>query len=385
MSEGEIIYKAQGQLGIIALQSAMDIGKKIDIHLKNRRSKKEHFSSTAYLPDSFIIPINEIRFSNGEGKVTLSDSVRGRDVYIICDIGNYSCKYKMFGETTIKGPDEHFQDIKRAISCMQGKSKRITVIMPLLYASRQHRRKGRESLECALALQELERMGINNILTFDVHDPNIQNAVPLASFENVYPTYDIVKSIIEDNENLKIDKNNMIVISPDTGAMDRAIYYSNVLKLDVGMFYKRRDHSKIVDGKNPIVQHEYIGSSVKNKTVLIVDDIIASGESVLDIAYQLKKLGASRILVAATFALFNDGIQKIQEAYEAGFINKIYSTNLTYVSPTVKAEPWYKEVDLSEFLAKIIDYLNYNRSIATLIDATYGIQKLMKKRDRQNF
>ncbi len=279
MSTDQIFTHSNGELGLIVLESCKELGEKINEHIKIKRETDE----------SFLLPSQEIRFSNGEGKVKLSETVRGKDIYILCDVGNHSCTYNMFGIVNHKGPDEHFQDIKRTVSAIRGKAKRITVIMPLLYASRQHKRKGRESLDCALALQELERLGVQEILTFDAHDPNVQNAIPLLSFENLYPTYDILKTIITDEKDIEINKDNMLVISPDTGAMDRAIYYSSVLGVDVGLFYKRRDHSKIVNGKNPIVKHEYMGRPVDNQDVLIVDDMIASGESVLDIARELNQ------------------------------------------------------------------------------------------------
>ena len=311
------------ELGIIALESCRELGEQVNKIIQQKRNTEE----------SLLIPTNEIRFSNGEGKVKLPETVRGKDIYILCDVGNYSCTYKMFGFTNHKGPDEHFQDIKRTVSAIRGKAARITVIMPLLYQSRQHRRKGRESLDCALALQELERLGVDEILTFDVHDPNVQNAIPLLSFENLYPTYDIVKSLISNEDTLSLDKEKLLVISPDTGAMDRAIYYSSVLGVDVGLFYKRRDHSTVVNGKNPIVEHEYMGREVEGKDVLIVDDMIASGESVLDIALELKKRNAKNVYVATTFAFFTEGLEKFNEYYSDGIIAKVYSTNLTYISP----------------------------------------------------
>lgn len=314
------------ELGIIALESCRELGEQVNKIIQQKRNTEE----------SLLIPTNEIRFSNGEGKVKLPETVRGKDIYILCDVGNYSCTYKMFGFTNHKGPDEHFQDIKRTVSAIRGKAARITVIMPLLYQSRQHRRKGRESLDCALALQELERLGVDEILTFDVHDTNVQNAIPLLSFENLYPTYDIVKSLISNEDTLSLDKEKLLVISPDTGAMDRAIYYSSVLGVDVGLFYKRRDHSTVVNGKNPIVEHEYMGREVEGKDVLIVDDMIASGESVLDIALELKKRNAKNVYVATTFAFFTEGLEKFNEYYSDGIIAKVYSTNLTYISPELR-------------------------------------------------
>ena len=364
-----------GQLGIIALESCRELGNKIDGFLQKNR---ENGQGT---PPSFIIPTEEIRFSNGEGKVKLEETVRGKDIYILCDVGNYNCTYEMHGFTNHKGPDEHFQDIKRVVSALGGRARRVTVIMPLLYAGRQHRRKGRESLDCAIALQELERLGVEHIITFDVHDPNVQNAVPLISFENLYPTYEIVKSFIREEKDLSIDKANMIVISPDTGAMDRAIYYSSVLGLDIGLFYKRRDYSKIVGGKNPIVQHEYIGKDVEGMDVLVVDDMISSGESIIDIVKELKRRKAGKIYTATTFALFTEGNKKFNELYENGLIDKVYSTNLTYIPQEVREAKWFKEVDMSKFLAHLIDFINCDKSIKPLIDDTENIKKLMKQKE----
>lgn len=357
------------ELGIIALESCKELGNAIDKYIQNNRNSSE----------SFLIPVEEIRFSNGEGKVKISETVRAKDIYILCDVGNYSCTYKMFGIENHKGPDEHFQDIKRTVAAIRGKAARITVIMPLLYESRQHRRKGRESLDCALALQELERLGVDEIITFDVHDPNIQNAIPLLSFENIYPTYDIVKGIVSYEKSMELDKDKLLVISPDTGAMDRAIYYSSVLGVDVGLFYKRRDHSTIVNGKKPIVQHEYMGRDVAGKDVLIVDDMIASGESVLDIAKELKKRNVRNIYVAATFAFFTEGFEKFDKAYEDGLISRIYSTNLTYIPENLQNKIWFKGVDMSELSARIINRLNHDRSIAKYMDATRIIQSLLSK------
>ena len=356
------------ELGIIALESCRELGNQVNKIIQQKRNTEE----------SFLIPTNEIRFSNGEGKVKLPETVRGKDIYILCDVGNYSCTYKMFGFTNHKGPDEHFQDIKRTVSAIRGKAARITVIMPLLYQSRQHRRKGRESLDCALALQELERLGVDEILTFDVHDPNVQNAIPLLSFENLYPTYDIVKSLISNEDTLELDKEKLLVISPDTGAMDRAIYYSSVLGVDVGLFYKRRDHSTVVNGKNPIVDHEYMGREVEGKDVLIVDDMIASGESVLDIALELKKRNAKNVYVATTFAFFTEGLEKFNKFYSDGIISKVYSTNLTYISPELREAKWFNAVDMSEFLSRVINRLNYGKSIAKYMDATRIIRSLLK-------
>lgn len=355
-------------LGIIALESCKELGDAVDKYIQNVRG----------VDKTFLVSTEEIRFANGEGKVKISETVRGKDIYILCDIGNYSCTYKMFGFINHKGPDEHFQDIKRAVSAIRGKASRITVIMPLLYESRQHRRKGRESLDCALALQELERLGVDEVLTFDVHDPNVQNAIPLMSFENIYPTYDIVKSIISNEKSLDLNKDKLLVISPDTGAMDRAIYYSSVLGVDVGLFYKRRDHSTVINGKNPIVSHEYMGRDVEGKDVLIVDDMIASGESVLDIASELKARNARNVYVATTFAFFTEGLEKFDNYYKDGIISKVYSTNFTYVPQELKDAKWFNEVDMSTFLSRIINRLNHGKSIAKYMDATTVIRSLLK-------
>lgn len=362
-----------GKLGIIALESCKELGDKINERLLEKRKDIE--------PDisSYLIPVTEIRFSNGEGKTILEETVRGKDIFILCDIGNYSCTYEMFEFTNHKSPDEHFQDLKRIISAIGGKARRITVIMPLLFASRQHKRKRRESLDCAMALQELERLGVGDILTFDAHDPTVQNAIPMISFDNIYPTYDIVKTFIKEEKDFHIDKSNMLVISPDTGAMDRAIYYSSVLGLDIGMFYKRRDYSTIVKGKNPIVQHEYIGRCVEGQNILIVDDMIASGESIFDIAKELKNRKAKKVYVAVTFSLFTEGIQKFNEFYEKGLIDKVYCTNLSYLPDNVKVAPWFKEVDMSKFICKLINNLNFDTSISTLLDATAAIKKLLEE------
>ncbi|SHH98497.1 ribose-phosphate pyrophosphokinase [Clostridium collagenovorans DSM 3089] len=367
---------AYGQIGIISLESSKELGEKINSYLIKERNEN-NFDGPSQ--ESYMIPVKEIRFSNGEGKIVLEDTARGKDIYIISDIGNYSCTYEMFGFENHKSPDDHFQDIKRVLSALGGKARRITVIMPLLYSSRQHRRKGRESLDCAIALQELERLGVQDIITFDVHDPNVQNSIPLISFDNLYPTYAIVKALINEEKELINDKNKFLVISPDTGAMDRAIYYSSVLGLDIGLFYKRRDYSTVISGKNPIVQHEYMGRSIEGQNVIIVDDMIASGESIFDIVREVKKRGANKIFVATTFALFTEGINKFNELYESGLIEKVYSTNLTYIPDDIKKSEWLREVDLSSFIANIIYYLNNGMSIQHLLDATEKISKLVNR------
>lgn len=363
-----------GNLGIIALESCKDLGEKIDKILCEKYG-------TSGMCESVLISVDEVRFSNGEGKVVIEESVRGKDIFILCDVGNYSCTYDMFGFKNHKGPDEHFQDIKRVVSALNGRARRVTVLMPLLYEGRQHRRKKRESLDCALALQELERLGVQSIISFDVHDPNVQNAIPLVSFQNLYPTSEIVKKYIDVEEEMILDSSNMIVISPDTGAMDRTIYYSSVLGVDVGLFYKRRDYSKVVGGKNPIVQHEYMGKNVEGLNVLITDDMIASGESVLDIAKELKKRKANKITVATTFALFTEGVESFNKHHAEGTIDKVFSTNLTYIPDSVRNAPWFEEVDLSAYIAQIIDSLNMDKSIAPLLDDATNIKKYLKDKN----
>lgn len=361
-----------GELGLIVMDNCEALGKKINRHIKDMRAGQ------LGLPDTFIIKKKEIRFSNGEGKVFIEQTVRGKDIYILTDIGNYSTTYAMYGYENRKSPDDHIQDLKRVLSAMAGKARRVTILMPLLYASRQHSRKGRESLDCAMALQELERLGVDDILTFDAHDPTIQNAIPLISFENLYPTFDIVKTLLETQESMTENKENTLIISPDTGAMDRAIYYSSVLGYDIGLFYKRRDHSKVVGGKNPIVQHEYIGRDVAGLNILIVDDMIASGESVFDIAIELKKRKAGKIFIATTFALFTEGVDKFNQFYKDGYIDQVYTTNLSYLPEKARQQPWLTEVDMSYYISRVINRLNYDVSISDILDATKGIQDLVK-------
>lgn len=379
MSQKKIDNDFHGELGIIALESARELGKKLDHQLKLDRLAIDLPIANSSLIPSYLIPLEEIRFSNGEGKIKLKGTVRGKDIYVICDIGNYSCTYDLYGFKNHKGPDEHFQDIKRAVSAIGGKANRVTVIMPLLYASRQHRRKGRESMDCALALQELERLGVKDIITFDVHDPNIQNAIPLSSFENLYATYEIVKALLEDEREIIINKGDLLIISPDLGAMDRCVYYSSIMDIDIGLFYKRRDYSTIVAGRNPIVQHEYLGRNVSGKNIIIIDDMISTGESVFDIAQELKKRNANKIFIATTFALFTKGIEKFTQFYDEGIINKVYSTNLTYVPESYKNLEWFHEVDMSKYLAAVIGKLNRDQSIKPIIDSTNKLKKTIQE------
>jgi len=370
-----------GDLGIIALKSSDKLGENLDQCLVTKRKKMSARKDNGIrkAQDSYLIEFKNPRFANGEAKLTLQETVRGKDVYIIADIGNHGCSYEMFGQETPMGPDEHYQDIKRAISAIKGNARRISVIMPMLYASRQHKRKGRESLDCAMALKELNTLGVENIITFDAHDSRVENAVPF-SFENLYPTYEIIEKLLEVESGLEPDEDNMLVISPDTGAMDRALYYAEALKLDVGLFYKRRDQTTIIDGRNPIVKHEYMGGELAGKDVLIVDDMISSGESIMELAEELKKREVRNIYVAVTFALFTEGIKKVGDFHERGLIDNILATNLTYIPPEVEEKDWFTPVDMSDFMATLINRLNFDRPISPMFDATEKIGQLMEER-----
>jgi ribose-phosphate pyrophosphokinase len=370
-----------GQLGIIVHDSCKKLGKKVDDYIVERRKEEIANSSSEYhleeIKDSYIIDSEIIRFANGEAKGHLKETIRGKDIYVLADIGNYSVTYNMFGTENRMSPDAHFQDIKRLISSIGGKARRIHVIMPLLYESRQDKRNSRESLDCALALQELENLGVENIFTFDAHEPRVQNAIPQTGFESLHSTYQIIKAMNKVDEEICFDKDQMMVISPDTGAMDRAIYYASVLGVDVGLFYKRRDYKKIIDGRNPIIQHEYMGAKVAGKDILIVDDMIASGGSVFDIAKELKKKNARNIYVAVSFTFFTNGIEKMNEYYEKGYIKKLFSTNLTYVPQKFKDAEWFEEVDMSKLISLLIDTVNYDDSVSPILDATNKIKNIV--------
>lgn len=375
-------------LGIISLAGSQTLGQKVDNNLvQQRRFNVEnghvplHFP--AYLRDTYLIDHVTPRFASGEGKAIIRETVRGHDLFILADIGNNNIKFNMYGTECPMSPDDHFQDIKRVIAAIGGKSRRITVIMPLLYESRQHKKSDRESLDCALALQELEHLGVENIITFDAHDPRVQNAIPLIGFENIQPTYQIIKALIKEVPDLAINKENMIVISPDEGGMSRCLYFASVLGLDVGMFYKRRDYSRIVNGRNPIVSHEFLGDSVEGKDVLIIDDMISSGESVLDIACELKRKNARRIFIAVTFGLFTEGVASFNKCFEEGIIDRVFSTNLNYRAPEVLSAPWYVDVDMSKFLSLIIDTLNHDQSISSLLNPSEKIHKLLEKHSQK--
>ena len=345
-------------LKLIVLDNIEELGEKVENNLRKINGNN----------NSYIVPIQRDRFSNGEGKISIKGTVRDKDIYILSDVGNYSITYQMHGFNHIMGPDEHFQDIKRVISAIKGSASKITLITPLLYESRQHRRKGKESLDCAISLQELERLGVNHIVTFDAHDPNVGNAIPNLPFENFYVAHEILNDML-DNE----DINNLLVVSPDFGAMERSRYFAEMLGTDVGVFYKRRDLSKIVNGKNPIVDHVYLGKDVKDKNVIVVDDMIASGTSMIEVAKDLKEQNANNVYLVATFALLTEGPDLFIDAYQKGLFKKIYSTNLSYVPEVIKKAPWYHEVDMSEKLARIINTMHNKQSLKPLFNGKMEI------------
>ena len=384
-SERNLETLPTGSLGIIPLQSCQELGEKVDKYLVKWRDERLHLNLNdaafmGYKRDSYIIEAVTPRFGSGEAKGMIKETVRGYDLYLMVDVTNYSLTYSLCGQTNHMSPDDHYQDLKRIIAAIGGKARRITVIIPFLYESRQHRRSTRESLDCALALQELVAMGVDNIITFDAHDPRVQNAIPLkGGFETVQPAYQFIKGICKNVPDLQIDSDHMMIISPDEGGTGRAIYLSSVLGLDMGMFYKRRDYSRIVDGRNPIVAHEFLGSSVEGKDVLIIDDMISSGESMIDVATELKKRKANRIFVVATFGLFTNGLEKFDKAVEDGTIYRVVTTNLTYQTPELLSRPYYINCDMSKYIAYIIDTLNHDASISELLDPNERIQKLIKK------
>ncbi len=368
-----------GKLGIIPLVSSMELGKKVDSYIAKWRADRlaehtEHFTYKGYQKDSYIVKSECPRFGSGEAKGVIRESVRGDDLYLLVDVVNHSITYNICGHANMMSPDDHYSDLKRVIAAIAGKATRLTVIMPFMYESRQHKRSSRESLDCAFALQELVNMGVENIITFDAHDPRVQNAIPTSGFENIMPTYQFIKTLLRTTPNLELDNEHMMVISPDEGAMNRAIYFANHLGVDVGMFYKRRDYTTIVNGKNPIVAHEFLGDSVEGKDVIIIDDMIASGESMLDVAKQLKERKARRVYALATFGLFTAGLSIFDEAYKNGIIEKVITTNLTYQDPELFTRSWYESADLSKYIATLIDHLNHNASISQLLDQSERIQ-----------
>ncbi len=358
-----------GELSVIGMRGCEDFANQIDSYLQEWR---RHDSDGTFLVDA-ACP----RFGSGEAKGTVRQSLRGNDVYIICDVFNYGVTYNMYGMTVPMSPDDHYQDLKRIIGAIGGKARRINVIMPMLYEGRQHKRSSRESLDCALMLQELVNMGITNLITFDAHDPRVQNSIPLHGFENVRTSYQMLKALLRIYPDIKIDPENTMIISPDEGGMVKCMYYSSVMGIDLGMFYKRRDYSIIVNGKNPIVAHEYLGRDVKGKDVIIVDDMISSGDSVIDVAQQLKDKGANRIFVFATFGLFCNGLENMDKAHADGVITKIFTTNLVYRAPELLKKEWYQEVNLCKYVAYIIDTLNHDRTISNLLDQSKKIHTLL--------
>ena len=373
-----------GTLGIVPLKSCSKMGEKVDDYLVQWREQREHenqsnLAFSGYKRDSYVVSASTPRFGSGEGKGVLNDSIRGYDLYIMVDVCNYSIEYSLCGTTNHMSPDDHYADLKRVIAAAGGKARRINVIMPFLYESRQHKRSGRESLDCALMLQELTAMGVENIITFDAHDPRVQNAIPLSGLDNFMPTYQFVKALFKHDNTLKIDKDHLMVISPDEGAMSRAVYLANNLGVDMGMFYKRRDYSKVINGRNPIVAHEFLGSSVEGKTVIVVDDMIASGESMLDTAKELKERKAEKVVVCCTFGLFTAGFEKFDEFYQKGYIDSVVTTNLNYRSPELFTKEWYVEADMSKYIAAIINSLNHDVSIGNSLSPTDKIQKLIRK------
>ena len=359
-----------------------ELGKRVDYYLKDWRNQHEHSGNLAfsgYERDTYIVEASVPRFGSGEAKGVVHTSVRGGDIFILIDVCNHSLTYPMYGCENHMSPDDHYQDLKRIIAAIGGKARRITVIMPFLYESRQHKRTNRESLDCALALQELNNMGVENIITFDAHDPRVQYAIPLSGFETVQPAYQFTKGLLRNIDDLKLDSDNMMIISPDEGGMGRAIYFANVLGLDVGMFYKRRDYTTVVDGRNPIVAHEFLGTSVEGKDLIVIDDMIASGESAIEVAALLKEQKARRVFIATTFGLFTKGLGVFDKAYEDGIIDKVLTTNLVYQSPDLLERPWYINCDMSKYIAYLIHTLNHDTSIAGLLDPSERIQTLISE------
>lgn len=374
-----------GPLGIIALPGCEELAQKIDNYLvKWRKDQAEEHKDTiafyGYQRDTYIIDTTIARFGSGEGKAVINESIRGYDLYIVVDCFNYSVKYKMYGMDVPKSPDDHFADLKRVISAASSKAKRINVIMPMLYEGRQHKRSSRESLDCAMALQELTTLGVENIITFDAHDQRVQNSIPHKSFENVMPTYQMIKALVNNVSDLHIDPNHLMVISPDEGAMHRCIYFATQLGVNLGMFYKRRDYTRVVNGRNPIVAHQYLGDSVEGKDIIIVDDMISSGESMLEVAKKLKELKANRIFVCTTFGLFASGLEVFDKAHEEGVFEKVFTTNGVYQTPELLSRDWYQSVELSKYLAYFLDTINHDLSVSSLLDCSQKINNILVKK-----
>ncbi len=373
-----------GSLGIIPLPSCRELGRKVDGYLVQwrRESANEHKNTIAfqgYERDSYLVSTKVPRFGSGEAKGIVQESVRGRDLYLMVDVCNYSLTYRLYGKENHMSPDDHYQDLKRIIAACAGKARRITVIMPFLYESRQHKRSTRESLDCALALKELVRMGVDNILTFDAHDPRVQNAIPLHGFETVQPSYQFIKALLGNVPDIQVDSDHLMVVSPDEGGMSRAIYIANVLGVDMGMFYKRRDYTRVENGRNPIVAHEFLGSNVEGKDIIVIDDMISSGESMIDVAGKLKELRAGRIFLYSTFGLFTNGMEKFDRAFEEGIFYRLLTTNLVYQTPELLARPYYISCEMSKYIALLIDTLNHDASISDLLDPYERIHRLLER------
>lgn len=371
-------------ISLVVMDNCRDFGKMVNKYLVSFRHSinQPHLSDPAfqgYIKDDYLIDFTLPRFGSGEGKCVINESVRGKDLFILTDVMNHSCTYKINGFENHMSPDDHFQDLKRFIAAVAGKAHRIIVIMPFLYESRQHKRSNRESLDCAMMLEELSNMGVSNIITFDAHDPSVQNATPICGFDNFTPFYQFLRALLNNEQDLIIDKNHTVVISPDEGALNRAIYFATVLGVDTGMFYKRRDYTTIVNGKNPIVAHEFLGDSVDGKDVIIVDDMISSGESMLDTAKQLKAMNAKRVFICCTFGLFTNGLQAFDEAYEQCVFDRVITTNLTYRNPELLGRPYYVEADMSKFLASIIDFLNHDVSMQAVLTPTDRIREIVRR------
>ena len=362
-----------GDMAIISMRGCEDIAANVDYYLKKMRGIEGDAS--------FVLPANCPRFGTGEAKAVLNHTARGLDVFIICDCFNYNVTYKMYGQIVPMSPDDHFQDLKRVIAALGGKARRINVIMPMLYEGRQHRRTARESMDCAMALQELVSMGVKNIITFDAHDPRVNNAIPLDGFDNVQAAYQMIKALVKNVPDIKLDREHTMIVSPDEGGMNRCIYYSSVLGLELGMFYKRRNYSVVVNGRNPIEAHEFLGNDIKGKDLILVDDMISSGESMHEIAAKLKEKGAGRIFVFSTFGLFVEGLDKFDEYYENGLIDKVFTTNLIYQSEELLKREWYCSVNMSKYIALLIDTLNYDNSISKLLDPVDRIKKIVATLD----
>lgn len=374
-----------GPLGIIAMPGCEALCDKIDKYLVKWRANQasEHQQNIAfygYQRDTYKVNVSLPRFGSGEAKGVVNESVRGFDLYIISDVFNYSCTYNMYGMEVPMSPDDHYADLKRVISAISGKAKRITILMPMLYEGRQHKRSSRESLDCALALQELVNLGVDNIMTFDAHDKRVQNAIPNGSFENIMPTYQMIKSLVNSVEDLHVDKDHLMVISPDEGALHRCIYFATQLGVNLGMFYKRRDYTRVVNGRNPIVEHQYLGDSVEGKDIIIVDDMISSGESMLEVCSKLKGLKAGRIFVCTTFGLFCNGLEVFDEAYKNGTFYRVFTTNGVYQTPELLSRDWYESVDLSKYTAYFLDTLNHDMSVSSLLDCSDKIEKILIKK-----